>query len=517
VRRIATLILPLLLTFTVFAQDAKKPVTVASKAFTESRVLAEIMAQLIETRTDIPVVRKHGLSGSLIAFTALKDGDIDIYPEYTGTAWSVVLKKQGAAKDPLETFLTVKNEFESQFNAIWLDPYGFSNSYAIAVRKETADKLKLANVSDIAGNESELKFGWSTEFLNRGDGWPGLSKMYGLNADGMRGMEHGLAYQAIGEGNVDVIDAYTTDGKLLKYKLFLLKDDKSFFPPYEAAPVIRQDAIDRYPELKPLLMELAFKIPAARMQQLNYDVEEQGKAFTEVAREFLIEEKLITASSKQKVAGTSRGGTNWEFAIGRIQPTLKLVGEHLVLTGLAVGLAILLAVPIGIYLTRYEKISGLVLGFTGVIQTIPSLALLAFMIPIPFLGLSMQSAVVALFLYALLPIVRNTYTGIKEVDKDLIDSAKGMGLRENEMLRHVQLPLALPTIMAGVRTATVISIGVATLAAFIGAGGLGEPIITGLQLNDPRLILAGAIPAALLALSADWLLGWIEKRLSPER
>ncbi|MCO6509546.1 MAG: ABC transporter permease [Aridibacter famidurans] len=203
--------------------------------------------------------------------------------------------------------------------------------------------------------------------------------------------------------------------------------------------------------------------------------------------------------------------------VARIPVTIRLIGEHLFLTGVAVALAILIAVPLGIYLTRNERFSGLVIGTTGVIQTIPSLALLAFMIPIPGFGLSMRSAIAALFLYALLPIVRNTFTGIKEVDADLIEAAEGMGLKENQILRHVQLPLAIPTIMAGVRTAAVISVGVATLAAFIGAGGLGEPILTGLQLNEPRLILAGAIPAALLALSVDGLLGLADRLLAPSR
>jgi len=506
------MVLIVIFSFAAFGQD-KKPVVVASKTFTESRVLSEIIAQLIEARTDIPVTRKHGLGGSLIVFTALEEGSVDIYPEYTGTAWAVVLKKKEKAPGSLRTFLEVKRELETGHDVVLLDPFGFNNTYIVAVRSDTAQKYDLENVSDLAGLEDKLRFGWSTEFLNRNDGWPGLKKTYGFKDVGVRGMEHGLAYQAIGQGNVDIIDAYSTDGKLLKYKLAFLKDDKSFFPPYEGAPVVRKETLTRYPNLKPLLAELAFKISDKRMQKLNYDVEEEGKAFADVAREFLIEEKLIGADSKPTGNQASRGGTIGEFIVSRIPITLRLIGEHLLLTGIAVLLAIAIAVPIGIYIARHEKWSGLVIGAAGVIQTIPSLALLAFMIPIPFFGLSMQSAVFALFLYALLPIVRNTYTGIKEVDADLIEAAEGMGLRRNEMLRHVQLPLAIPTIMAGVRTATVISIGVATLAAFIGAGGLGEPIITGLQLNDPRLIMAGAIPAALLALAADWLLGLVEKRL----
>ncbi|NNE67911.1 MAG: ABC transporter permease subunit [Pyrinomonadaceae bacterium] len=250
------------------------------------------------------------------------------------------------------------------------------------------------------------------------------------------------------------------------------------------------------------------------MQKLNFAVEEDGKPFEDVARQFLIDEKLIGEDSKKTKGIAIGGGSISEFVAARIPITLRLLGEHLLLTGIAVLLGILVAVPIGIWLAQKEAFSGVVLGAAGVIQTIPSLALLAFMIPIPLLGLSMQSAIVALFLYSLLPIVRNTFTGIKEVDPDVVEAGEGMGLTSRELLRHVQLPLAMPTIMAGIRTATVISIGVATLAAFIGAGGLGEPIITGLQLNSPRLILAGAIPAALLALLADWGLGWIENRMA---
>ena len=509
-KRLVVLIV-LVLSGTALPQERR--VTVASKMFTESRVLAEIMAQLIEARTDIVVERKHSLGGSLIVFKALEEGSIDLYPEYTGTGWAVVLKRKEKAPGPLETFLMVKRGFEELHGATLLDPYGFNNTYVLAVRPETAEEFNLKNVSDLAGLEDRLRFGWSTEFLNRNDGWPGLRKTYGFKDVGVRGMEHGLAYQAIGSGNVDVIDAYSTDGKLLKYKLSFLKDDRSFFPPYQGTTAMRLETLERFPELKSLLSELSFRIPDKRMQQLNYQVEEEGKAFEDVARSFLIEEKLIGKDTKARTAVAIGGDTLSSFLVARIPITLRLLGEHLLLTGVAVLLGIAFAVPLGIWLTRNESFSGFVMGTAGVIQTIPSLALLAFMIPITFLGLSMRSAIVALFLYSILPIVRNTYTGIKEVDPDLVEAGEGMGLTSNQLLRRVQLPLALPTIMAGIRTATVISIGVATLAAFIGAGGLGEPIITGLQLNSPRLIMAGAIPAALLALLADWGLGAVENRL----
>ena len=193
----------------------------------------------------------------------------------------------------------------------------------------------------------------------------------------------------------------------------------------------------------------------------------------------------------------------------------SLLVEHLGLTLVAAGLATLVGVPLGIFITRKEVLAQPVLTATGVIQTIPSLALLAFLIPIPFLGLGATSAIVALFLYALLPIVRNTYTGIREVDPNLIEAARGMGLRESQILWKVQLPLSVRTIMAGVRTSTVIGVGVATLAAFIGAGGLGEPIITGLQLSDNLMILSGALPAAGLALFFEAALGKLEVVLAP--
>ena len=193
----------------------------------------------------------------------------------------------------------------------------------------------------------------------------------------------------------------------------------------------------------------------------------------------------------------------------------RLVFEHLRLTGIAVLLAALIAVPLGIAATRRPLLRRIALGVASTLQTVPSLALLAFLITLPGFGLDGTTAVVALFLYALLPILRNTHAGLTAVDGELIEAARGLGLTPRQVLLRVQLPLATGTLLAGLRTATVTSIGVATLAAFIGAGGLGELIVEGLYLNDPRLILAGALPAALLALGADGLLGLLERRLTP--
>ncbi len=499
------------------AQTPSDKIAVGSKNFTENTLLAEVMAQLIEGNTDLEVERKTSLGGTLVAFTALREGEVDLYPEYTGTGWSAVLKREDRATDSLTTYLHVADEYQKRFDVSWLRPFGFSNSYAVAVYEETAERLGLRRISDLAEHRDELRAGWSIEFTNREDGLLGLDKAYGLDIADTRSMEHTLAYEAIRRGRIDLTDAYTTDGKLLRFPVRILEDDRGFFPPYHAAPIVRSDTLERHPELEDLLNRLAGSLPDERMQRLNFEVEENGRPFADVARAFLVEEGVLAGDESEAAAEESPRGSRGfgAFLVERLPETAELIGEHLFLTCVAVALAILLAVPAGILLTRKEALTGPILGIAGMIQTIPSLALLAFMIPIPLLGLGVRSAIVALFLYALLPILRNTYTGIKEVDSDVVEASRGMGLYDRQILWRVQLPLAMPTIMAGIRTSTVISIGVATLAAFIGAGGLGEPIATGLYLNDTQLILAGAIPAALLAIAADFLLGRVEKALRP--
>ena len=479
-------------------------IVVGSKAFPENRLLGEILAQLIEARTDLRVERRVGLGGTAIAFRALLDGEIDLYPEYTGTGWSVQLRRREKAGDPLQVYAHVSAEFRRRFKIVWMQPFGFSNSYALAMEASVADRLGVKTISDLLAHQDELRAGVSHEFLNRPDGFPGLAEAYGLEIGDVRGMEHGLSYQAIASGRVDLIDTYTTDGMLARTNLRLLEDDRGFFPPYEAAAIVREATLRAHPELDSLLDKLAFRIDDDTMRSLNYRVEVEGGAFSDVARDYLESEGLL--ETKGEPQARRRPGQAARIA--------NRVFQHVALTLTAVLLAVLVAIPTGIVLARRRRLAGPVLGIVGVIQTIPSLALLAFMIPLPGLGLGARSAIAALFLYALLPIVRNTYTGIREVDPDLIEAATGMGLTDVERLWKIELPLATRTIMAGIRTSTVISIGVATLAAFIGAGGLGEPILTGLQLNDISLVLSGAIPAALLAIVADFSLGRLERLLS---
>lgn len=491
------------------------PVVMGSKNFTENRLLAEIMAQLIEAQTDIPVERRINLGGTAVVFAALQNEELDLYPEYTGTGWSIHLGITRRVSDPLEAYVTVADAFERDFGITWLKPFGFANSYAIAMSDAVAEELGISRISDLGEFADTLTAGVSHEFLSREDGYPGLAEWYDLDIRDLRGMEHGLAYEAIRTRRIDLVDTWTTDGKLLRYDIRILEDDLGFFPPYDAAPIVRSEVLDRYPELADVLNRLAFRIDDERMRELNYRVEEEGGTYAEVARSFLRGEGLTEGGNSRGMAGSSTDVGFFTFLWSRNPETLRLGAQHLWLTMIAVLIAIAVAVPLGIFLTRRADLSPPVMAAAGVIQTVPSLALLAFMIPVPGLGLGARSAIAALFLYAVLPILRNTYTGIREVDADLLEAARGMGLTDGQILRRVELPLAMRTVMAGIRTAAVISIGVATLAAFIGAGGLGDPILTGLQLNDVRLILSGAIPAAGLALVTDFALGRLERGLAP--
>lgn len=505
-------------------------IAVGSKGFTENRLLGEMMAQIIEAKTTLSVERRLSLGGTMVVFAAMQSGDIDLCPEYTGTAWSVHLGRTDPVSNPLEVFLEVQGAFERRFDMVWLPPFGFNNGYALVMDETRAEALGITTLSDLKAHERDLRVALTHEFLNREDGFLGLARKYGFRFPQLRGIEHGLAYQAVRSGQTDVVDAYTTDGKLLRYGLRVLRDDKRFFPPYDAAPLVRRDTLERYPELRGALRALAFAIDDATMRELNAQVEDRDGAFAAVATEFLRERGYLATERRpgrdrapdgEPAADTAedvsaRGEATFvDFMWARRGQTLQRAYEHLWLTGLAVLLATLFAVPLGVWLTRNPGFSPSVLGAAGVIQTVPSLALLAFMIPLPGFGLGARSAVAALFLYAILPILRNTYTGIREVDPELVEAAHAMGLRDRQVLRLLELPLATRTIMAGIRTSSVISVGVATLAAFIGAGGLGEPIVTGLTLNNTYMILSGAIPAALLAVLVDFALGLAERWLVP--
>lgn len=509
--QVAGLAVAMAATSPAFAEDPRpRVVTIGSKVFPESRLLAELMAQLIEARTDLKVVRKPGLGGTLVVYEALTAGEIDLYPEYTGTAWATMLHRTERVTDPMQVYVSVDSWLRAHADASLLPPFGFNNSYALAMREDRAAALGIRTISQLADKARDLNAGVSVEFLKRLDCYPGLKEAYGLAFGSIRGVSHGLVYEAIKAGEIDVTDVYSTDGKLVSFNLRVLEDDRRFFPPYDAVPMVRLDTLARYPELRGVLSALAYRIDDQTMQHLNDEVIRGKRSFAEVARGQLIALGLV---GKPTSPGASGGAAKLGVLArlgGRAGVTLRLVGEHILLTAGAVVLACLVAIPLGIWIRERPRARDLALGAAGVTQTIPSLALLALLIPIPGLGLGWRSALLALFLYALLPILRNTYTGLTSVDPSLIEAAQAIGLTERQRLFYVGLPLAARTIMAGVRTSAVIGVGVTTLAAFVGAGGLGQPIITGLHLNDGVLILSGALPAAALALLVDRGLGWVE-------
>ena len=464
---------------------AGEPIVVASKNFTESYLLGEIIAQRLE-QAGMEVDRRFGLGGTLICFEALLAGEIDVYVEYSGTLERTILKL-GQRTSILEL-----NERLLSRGLSLLSPLGFNNTYAIAVRKEVAEEFSLERISQLT-DYRDLRVVVSHEFLEREDGWPGMRRVYGFDWI-PEGIEHGLAYQAMADGSIDITDAYSTDGELQRYDLTVLADDKAFFPTYLAIPLIRDDLS---PRAQAAIEDLASTLDDSSMASLNASVVFEGEDFASAARNHLRSIGFDVAD---------RGSNTFDDLIRNTQ-------RHLWLTAIALLTATVVGIVLALAVFQVAWISNAVLYVAGLLQTIPSIALLALMIPI--FGIGMLPAVVALFLYSLLPIVRNSVTALVTVDPVLRRVGKAMGLTRYDELRYVYVPLAMPAILAGVRTAAVISIGTATLAAFIGAGGLGDPIVTGLALNDTSLILQGAIPAAVLAIATELMFEGIERVLVP--
>jgi glycine betaine/choline ABC-type transport system substrate-binding protein len=261
------------------------PVVIGSKRFTESVILAEIVAQDLEAH-GTPVRREFFLGGTHICFEALRSGAIDLYPEYTGTGLTAILGHPPSS-DSDAVMSMVRAEFQARYGLVWLDSLGFNDAYALAMPRARAAALGIRRVSDLVGRQ-DLTAGFASEFLARGDGWPGLGATYGLSfARGPFGMEAGLMYRAAVLGQVDVISAYTTDGRLLAFDFVVLEDDKRFFPPYDAALVIRGDTLQRAPRVAAILAGLSGRITQRDMQRMNAEVDDGHASAAEIAREFL--------------------------------------------------------------------------------------------------------------------------------------------------------------------------------------------------------------------------------------
>ena len=468
---------------------AEEPLRVGSKRFTESYILGEILTQ---TAARVgPAEHKQGLGNTAIVLGALRSGAIDVYPEYLGTIDLEILKNaqptsldaMRAALRPLGLGVAV--------------PLGFSNGYALAVRGDAS----VRRLSDLAAHP-EIKIGLSHEFLGRADGWPGLARRYGL-AQQPRGLDHGIAYEALAQRQVDAIDIYSTDAKIRQYGLRVLDDDKQYFPRYDAVLLYRLDVPQRFPQAWHAIEKLEGMIKADDMIAMNAAAELDGQPFSAVVRAWLSHDTQATARDGLLTKTFGNGFMN-------------LARQHLLLVVLAVLLGSVAGIPLGIVAALVPRLRQAVLAVAGVLQTVPSLALLAILIPL--LGrIGTVPALVALCAYALLPIVRNTCTGLLQVPSGLRTAALALGLTRRQSLVEVELPLAMPTILAGVKTAAVMSVGTATIAAFIGAGGFGERITTGLALNDNDMLLAGAIPAALLALLTQAAFELCERLLARRR
>lgn len=269
-------------------------VTIGSKDFSENILLGEMAAQLIEGNTDIKVERKLNLGGTKVNFDGLKSGDLDMYVDYDGTAYSVHLGHKEPITDPAKVFDQVKQEFEEKFKLTWTKPFGFNNTYALAMPRKLADQYNIKTYSDLARHSDKLVFGTTNEFMGRTvDGYDPLVKTYGYKFKDVKKMTAGLRYKAIEQNEIQVMDAYATDGKLKEFDMVILEDDKKFFPPYNGAVVVRMDTLEKNPGLLDVLNKLGGTLNDQVMQELNYRVEVKGDAVEAVAKDFLTAKGLV--------------------------------------------------------------------------------------------------------------------------------------------------------------------------------------------------------------------------------
>ena len=466
-----------------------EPILIGSKKFTESYVLAEIAKRLLDN-DGVPTEHRQGMGGTIILWQALRSDQIALYPEYTGTIGEEILKAS-----PATTSAEMREQL-AKFGVGMTGELGFNNTYALVMQRAAAERKQIRRISDLR-NHPELKFGLTHEFLNRRDGWRPLTEKYQLPTQNVVGIDHGLGYEALRNGSIDVKDAYSTDAKIGENDLVTLEDDLQFFPQYKAVFLYR---LTLPPNAIAVFRSLEGTLDEKRMIKLNAEAE-RTKNYARAADLYFQD-----SGSPQSV----RTGESFRHKLWR------WTTRHLQLAGISLLLSIMVGIPLGIAASRGGALGQVILGITGAVQTIPSLALLALLVPVPFFGISPRTAIAALFLYGLLPIVRNTATGLQDIAQPVRESAIALGLEPAARLWKIYLPIASRSILGGIKTSAVINIGTATLAALIGAGGLGEPILSGLNLNDHVTILQGAIPAAVLALLVQWSFDLLDRFLIPK-
>lgn len=487
---VLALVFALVLAPNVAKAEEASEIAIGSKKFTESVVLGEILEGLVESR-GYEATHRAQLGGTRVVWKALRRGEIDVYAEYTGTIRQELFPDESLGdREVLERALSKEGIAMSE-------SLGFENTYALGMEDEEAAERGIETISDLKEHR-DLAFGFTNEFMDREDGWPGLRDFYGLEGHEVTGLDHDLAYQGLSSGTIDVIDVYTTDAAIEYHDLRVLEDDRGFFPDYDAVLLYRRDLGERAPEVVEAFTSLAGEMTARSMSGLNKAVKIDGRTEEAVAAGFLDRTFGVTAEVEKT---------------GVAERIADRTLEHLFMVVVSMLAAIAIAIPLGIWAARRRRIGQGVLGVVGILQTIPSLALLVFMIPL--FGIGTWPAIAALFLYSLLPIVRNTYAGLRSISEEVLESARALGLEEWAVLWRVELPMATRSILAGIKTSIVINIGVATLGALVGAGGYGQPILTGIRLDDIGLILEGAVPAAGMAIGAQLLFEGVERYLVP--
>ena len=477
------------------AADAAERLVVGSKRFTESYILGEIIA-LTAQQAGAQADHRPGLGSTAVVLEALKLGSIDVYPEYLGTIETEILKlPPGSSPEAIRQGLR-------KAGLAFAVPLGFSNGYALATTERVARERSLRSIGDLRIHP-DLRIAVSQEFLGRADGWPGLADRYRLPHK-PTGIDHGIAYEALAAGRIAVTDIYTTDAKIAELGLTVLEDDARYFPSYDAVLLYRIGLPERAPEAWRAISKLEGRIDTNRMIRMNGEAELRGRPFAAIAEDFVEGRSFPAGAARAPSRETGLWRRLFSDDLGR------LTREHIGLVAASVIIAVLLGVPLGAAAAASRPLGQPILAAVGVLQTIPSLALLAALIPL--LGrIGTVPAIVALSLYALLPIVRNTALGLEQVPAGLKQAGLALGMTAPQRWRYVDFPLAFPAILAGIKTAAILSVGTATIAAFIGAGGYGERIAQGLALNDGNALLAGAIPAAALALATQLVFELLER------
>ncbi len=479
---------------------------IGAKQFTESVVLAELCWNLAATQgVEAPPPRMIGDTRHV--WEALLAGDIDVYVDYTGTIREETLAGEHLANDA-ELAAALKRR-----GVLMSRPLGFNDTYALGMLETVAEERGIRSISDLR-EHPDLKFGFSSAFIDRADGWPNVRSQYRLpqGRGAVKAMKHSVAYDALATHSIQVLDLYSTDPEIEEFRLRTLADDLNIFPKYDAVLLYRADLAKRHPRAVEALLRLQGQISEAEMIEMNRQVKFDHAPATAVAASFLARKFPESATRFQRLGqgrDESRAARIWRYT-----------KAHLFLVSVSLAAAVLVAIPLGVVAAKAPRLGQVVLAVVGIIQTIPSLALLALlMVPLYYIGASTigaAPAIAALFLYSLLPIVRNTYTGIHNLPKHIRESAEAIGLTPLDRLRLVELPMASPTILAGVKTSAVINVGFATLGALIGAGGYGQPILTGIDQKNYALILEGTLSAATLALVVQGLFELAERALIPK-